>query len=362
MKKELTTVIFGLICTLFTQAELSVPKFFGDNMILQRRKPIKIWGKATPGEKIKINFAKRTSTVKTKKDGTWLVKLPSLKANSKGQTLIITGEKNRLELKNILIGDVWFCAGQSNMEMPVNNSKDCAELLKNSNNDQIRVGASIVDAAAKPGPLKAFSGWHKATTDGLSRSGVEKGRYISGTAYSFAHHYQQKVKVPVGIIVSAWGGTRIEAWSSAETIKKYKTPATTTRKAKNKQAYLYNALVHPYTNFSIRGFLWYQGEQNISDKTGHLYADRFNLMIKDWRAAWQDSRLPFLFVQICPFNYRNVEENALQNFWKQQEAVLKRVRGTFMAKTEDIGNLKDIHPHNKLEVGRRLSELATAKR
>lgn len=328
---------------------LELPAVFSDNMVLQRGQKVRVWG-TSDSDVVAVKF--NDQVVKGKVvDGKWELLLAPMRANTNPQTLWIKDRENTIEIDNVLIGDVFFCSGQSNMEMPATHSNDCKELVANSANDQIRICSSIQVMSDKP--LDDFangvSGWHEAGPEALATSGVLKKRGFSGTAYSFAYHLQKRTKVPVGVFVSAWGGVPIHAYADTEMIANY--PSKVSGTGKRAPSSLYNGLVHPLVKFNIAGWLWYQGEDDVKVKD---YDQRMILMIERWRKLWGDEKKPFYFVQICPFTYKGAK---IEDFWKQQLAVAKRMDNVFIAKTEDIGNLKDIHPHNKLEVGKRLAEL-----
>ncbi|MFD2159501.1 sialate O-acetylesterase [Rubritalea tangerina] len=318
-------------------------------MVLQRGQEVKVWG-TSGSDKVKVQFGKQ-SVVTEVEDGKWQVELKAMRANKKGQDLVVQDREEAVRITNVLVGDVYFCAGQSNMEMPVTHSKDCEALVKKSANEQIRICSSI--QGLSPAPLddfpKGLNGWRVASPEALATTGVLKKRGFSGTAYSFAYHLNKKTGVPVGVIVSAWGGVSIHAFSDQKAISQYASPVRGT--GKHAPSALYNALVHPVTRFNIAGWVWYQGENDVKVSD---YAERQKLLVQSWRDAWGDAYKPFYMVQICPFRYKGVE---IEGFWKQQLAVPEQLDGVYIARTEDIGNLKDIHPHNKLEVGKRLADL-----
>lgn len=345
-------------CGLVGQAMAAeLPSVFTDNMVLQRGQEVRIWG-TSDSNKVGVKFNGQTvvADVVNKK---WELKLKPMKANTKPQALVVKDSNTTLRLNNVLVGDVFFGSGQSNMEMPVTSSSDCKELVANSQNNQIRICASIQDMSTKPMDYfsRGIDGWHEASPEALATTGVVPKRGFSGTAYSFAYHYQKETKVPVGVFVSAWGGVAIHAYTDAEGIKQYKSKVGA-RGGKHRVSVLYNTLVHPLTKFNIAGVLWYQGEEDVKCKD---YDQRMEIMVERWRDSWGNQDLPFYFVQICPFNYAanpRYKGVKIEDFWRQQRAAEKKIRNAYMVETEDIGNLKDIHPHNKLQVGKRLAKLA----
>lgn len=337
-------------CCMVSQAMgLELPKVFTDNMVVQRNQEVRVWGQSD-SDKVAVYFDGQVVATDVN-DNQWEVKLKPMKANKIPQILKVRDRENIVELSNVLVGDVFFCAGQSNMEMPVTHSSDCKELVKKSKNNQIRICSSI--QALSTTPLDDFSkgvnGWQEANPQSLATSGVLPNRGFSGTAYSFAYHLQKKTGVPVGVFVSAWGGVFIHAYTDEEGISRYKSKASGS--GKHSPSGLYNSLVHPLVKFNIAGWLWYQGENDVKIID---YDQRMKVMIEGWRKDWRDPSKPFYFVQICPFSYKGAN---IENFWKQQRSVARTEKNVFMVETEDIGNLKDIHPHNKREVGKRLADL-----
>lgn len=337
-------------------AEITLPKFFADHMVLQRNKPINIWGSADVGESVSVQLGKLKAQTKADSEGSWRIVLPSQEAQAVGRNLVVKGS-NTITLKNVLIGEVWLCAGQSNMEMPINNNKDCAEIMAKSTNDQIRLSSVIVGMSDSPQKdVFKFNTWRAASPEGL-QCGVLPKRYISAVAYCFAMEMQAELQCPVGIIVAALGGTRIEPWTPESGLEELDVPipGNSRRLHKNNRSVLYNAMIHPLAGMSLSGFVWYQGENNIGD--GHHYTSKMQAMVKHWRKNWGE-KLPFYFVQIAPFKYRKHERTALPELWQAQEQASELIPDAHMAVINDLGEFSNVHPQNKPQVAHRLALLA----
>ncbi|MDB4640422.1 sialate O-acetylesterase [Pirellulaceae bacterium] len=330
-------IALGLVFLTSPQAargDVTLPKIFGSNMVLQQEQPIKIWGAATAGEEITVDLNGATAATKADDKGDWQVELPSRKADGKSLTLTVKG-KNQIELKNILIGEVWLGSGQSNMEWNVGAAKDAAKEIAAASHPKIRLFK--VQRARSNTPAKDVVGqWQEcspATIPGFS-----------ATAYYFARELQQKLNVPVGIIASSWGGTKIEPW----------TPSN------GKGAVLYNAMIHPLAPLSLRGVIWYQGESNVLSTAGLKYHEMKKQLIDDWRSAWGNNELSFYYVHIGPWSGRYAA-GELPKLWEAQTKSLTLPNTGMAVITDAIDNIADIHPKSKQVVGRRLALWALAK-
>lgn len=354
---------------------LTLPGVIGDNMVLQRGQPVPIWGWATPGAKVSVQFAGQMRTATAKADGRWEVRLRSLTASAEPATLTITAGETRV-LTNILVGEVWLASGQSNMEKPigeqrgqlpvVNHEKELAE----SDYPQIRLFKVTKTVAAQPQSAVTNSGWR------LCNATTHEAIKFSAAAYFFGREIHRQLKVPVGLIDSSWGGTRIEPWTPPAgfaLVKKLKDevklPGADTKFDNRTPTALYNGMIAPLVPFALRGALWYQGESNCIGDTNRLaYTDKMEALILGWRQVWGEGPFPFYSVQIAPFRYytatpqpRVDTPDALPLLWEAQINSL-RIRNTGLAVTTDlVDNLSDIHPTNKQDVGKRLALLALAK-
>ncbi len=334
------------------QADVKLPKVLSSHMVLQRDRPLPIWGWADPSEEIMVKLDASTATTKTDAQGNWKVVLPAVKADGKTHNMTISG-KNKIELDDILIGDVWIGSGQSNMELPLGSSAGGKEAVDAANCPQIRllhverVKTSepakdiVVYTVARrvkgqpPPPPATGPAWKvcaRQTVPGFS-----------AVLYYFGHRLHKDLNVPVGLIHSAWGGSPIEAWIVS----------------RPKGGGMYNGMIAPLEPFAIRGAIWYQGEANVNNQTGPTYADKMKSLIGGWRQAWGQN-FPFYFVQIAPWSGK-YEPGRLPALWECQAATLK-IPGTGMAVTTDlVTDIKNIHPQNKLDVGNRLALWALAK-
>lgn len=333
-------------------AEVILPRILGHNMVLQREQPVSIWGKASVGEQVQVSFAGQRKTAQADADGKWSVVLEPMKASGIGQDLLISGS-NTIALKNILIGEVWLCSGQSNMEYTMRKNSKVAkpyngpnpvDELKYADNDSIRIFLVNRKELIKPDPQ--HQGWSVARDSAL--------RSFSAAAYFFAKELGQKLGVPVGMISSAIPGSRIEPWI----------PATLMPDGEGDPGKFYTPMIEPLQPFAIKGFLWYQGESNCFLNERAQYTDKMKLLINSWRTAWGKTDLPFYYVQLAPFYYSKsegkikLEPQSLPEFREAQEQALQ-VSNTGMIITTDLASdINDIHPPMKWEIGRRLALMA----
>jgi len=339
-------------------------------MVLQRDSEVKIWGWADAGEEIRVtcDWLDTQASVTADADGKWAV---SIKTGEGGgpHTMTIAG-KNSLRLEQILFGEVWIGSGQSNMEMPLikvsgayTGIKDAEKEVTEANYPEIRLFQAGNFSSKEPlddvqtgitmyGIPPAACKWQACSPETIPT--------FASTAYFFARELHRELKIPIGIIDASWGGTSAETWTPASGLKALGFTAELEQAAKLPQkadqkipTRLYNGMIHPLRNFKIKGVVWYQGEGNST--RADKYHKLFSTMIGQWREAF-GYEFPFYFVQISPFNYRNVNAAFLRETQLQTMSLQK----TGMAVTMDIGNLTDIHPKNKQEVGRRLALWALA--
>jgi len=372
--RRITLVSFVVMFGSRAVADVRLPAVIDSNMVMQRQTDAAIWGWADPGEKIDVGASWQSFPIKpttADKDGKWKVSIKTPDAG--GPYKIIIKGKNTVELENILIGEVWIASGQSNMEMPLAKAsnaytgiKDSAEEIAAANYPEIRLFQVGNFSSKEPhddlGPGISMYGipesdckWKACTPETIPM--------FSSTAYFFARKLHQELGVPVGIIDSSWGGTSAEVWTPAAGLEKLgyknelKQAADSPQNPRGKiPTRLYNGMIHPLRNFTIKGAIWYQGEGNSgrADK----YRDLMATMINQWRAAF-GNEFPFYFVQISPFTYPGNTNSAFLR--EAQLETMLSVAKTGMAVTMDIANLTDIHPKNKQELGRRLALWALAK-
>ncbi|MEI6277319.1 MAG: sialate O-acetylesterase [Prolixibacteraceae bacterium] len=345
--------VFMFSC-LIGQGQIKVASVLGDNMVLQRNGEVKIWGTAKPGEKLTVKADWNAGQVMATSDakGNWLAKLKTKEAGGP-YNLTISSQKESVVLKNILLGEVWLCSGQSNMEMPmagfgdspINGSND---FLLDADNDHIRLYK--VARAVSALPVDTCTGkWSTAS--------AETALGFSAVGYLYARLLQQKLKVPVGVICSSWGGSAIEAWMSHETILPFTEAYARTTQEKSaihqRASNLYNGMISPIRNYAIKGAIWYQGESNIGNYKE--YAALQAGMVANWRKDFGVGEFPFYFVQIAPYWYNNSKaiNSALQR--DEQLKAISLVPNSGMACTIDIGEEKNIHPAEKFTVAKRLA-------
>lgn len=324
------------------QADVKPHALITEGMVLQQGMPAPIWGTAEEGEKVLVRFQDHEATATTK-DGKWMVRLEKLKAGGPFE-MTISG-KNTIQLKNVMVGEVWICSGQSNMEWPVSHSADPEKTKANSKNPKIHL--FTVKKASSPTPLTDVTGqWAECGPDSVMG--------FSAVAYFFGRDLQKALDVPVGLIHTSWGGTPAELWTSERVL-------TSTPELKNlKGSGLYNGMIAPLIPFAIRGAIWYQGESNAGQ--AYLYRTLFSAMIKNWREDWKQGDFPFLFVQLAPFSkiVTEPEESAWAELREAQLLTSLNVPQTAMAVITDVGDANDIHPKKKEPVGGRLALAARA--
>ncbi|OYU54908.1 MAG: sialate O-acetylesterase [Chitinophagaceae bacterium BSSC1] len=347
--------VFGAL-----KAQLKIAPILSNNMVLQRNTEVQIWGTATPGEKIsvKASWSKETFKVVSKTNGEWLVKVKTIEAGGP-YNLKVTSSKESIVIQNILLGEVWLCSGQSNMEMPVlgyNNQpvNGSLDALFDADDDNIRLFKLKANASETPQML--CSGiWSVSNAESVGK--------FSAVGYFYAKLLQKKLHVPIGIIFSAWGGTRIEAWMSKETILKYPEPfALSTAKkvdTQNQAAHLYNGMIAPITNYTIKGVIWYQGEGNVENP--NEYAALMSGLVENWRSNFGVGQFPFYFVQIAAHPYGWINQKLPPILRDQQTKASLSIQNVGMVSAIDIGEEKSIHPAEKLTVSKRLANWALSE-
>jgi len=386
------------------RAEVRLPRVFSSHMVMQQEKPLAVWGWAQPNETVKVELAANHQQVEANERGEWMAKLPAMKAGGP-YTLTVSGSST-VRFEDVMIGEVWLCSGQSNMEMGVGVSRNAKEEIAAANYPGIRL--LKVGKSWKPEPQNDIEGTWKVCSPQTIGEGGWGG--FSACAYYFGRELHKKLGVAIGLIDSSWGGTRIESWTPPEgfaAVPALKTqneqvqlgdPRTRPHQQRLEQflqdterwlaaarqaltdrklvpampsypnellpprdlqhpTALYNGQIHPLRPFALRGAIWYQGESNATE--GMLYAERMKALISGWRQVWGGDDFPFYFVQIAPFTY-SFDPEIIGEFWEAQAAA-QQVPQTGMVVINDIGDLKDIHPTNKQEVGRRLALWALAR-
>ncbi len=406
MRILFTRLLMGMLILTGTMASSSayvrLPAIIGDNMVLQADKPLPIWGWADAGELVTVTLGEAKQSAKADDKGQWKVSLPPQKASAAPVVMTVAGERGvggtgnpAISVKNILVGEVWGGSGQSNMQWSVSASTNAQQEISEANFPEIRLfivpnrlsSSALDDVQAK---------WVVCSPQTVAPS--------SAVLYFFGRNIHTTLKMPVGLITCAWGGSRIEPWITPDVIASdteiervngvYKQQAAerTTARGKFLQAHkswlesaeklasagqefadppgvpadpsaqfgspaaMYRGMVHGIQPFALRGWLWYQGESNRGD--GMFYTKCKKALIDSWRKLWGDD-MSFLFVQLAPYKYDN-NETLLPEIWEAQTASLA-IPHTGMAVTTDIATIGDIHPPNKQDVGKRLAAWALAQ-
>ena len=339
------------------QPILRLPSIIGDHMVLQENSNVKIWGWAEPNKEVLIIPSWSQDTVRTKSTGDtkWLASIQTPAADTRTYTLTVQTQQRKIEVKDILVGQVWLCGGQSNMNYSAAQGiTDMQEELQKPMNPTIRL--FTVTRNSSP--------WYQEECEGKWQvCNAKSALWFSAVGYFFGKTLSEALSQPVGLINASWGGSPVETWTPASSMSKepaLKGMWTKNRKSKSPYNYtigsMYNAMIHPITNFALAGIVWYQGEANV----GHTsYADAFSLLIDSWRMRFGRD-LPFYFVQIAPYKYKHPNSGA--EIREQQARVAASKDRTGMVVVSDlVENVGDIHPRRKQEVGRRLANWALAE-
>ncbi len=317
------------------KADVTLPKVIDSYMVLQRDRPLPIWGWAAAGETVTVKLDEATATATADTDGNWQVVLPAMKADGKPHRMTING-KNKIELDDILIGEVWVGSGQSNMEMGIGMVHKAKEEIAAADNPEIRL-LLVPKTEARQPAKDVKSQWVQCTPKKIAAGGWSG---FSAALYFFGRNLHKELNVPVGLIESAWGGQPIERFTPGD----------------KKNGDIYNGQIAPLKPFAIRGVIWYQGEANVGN--GLKYAGKMKALIGGLRHVWGYD-FPFYYVEIAP--WAGYGPGSLPPLWEGQTAALK-IPGTGMAVATDlVDDLKDIHPKDKVDVGNRLALWALAK-
>ena len=361
---KLIRLIAFLMLFISLEAKVKLPSILSDNMVLQQKTDVKLWGWAIKNKTImvKTSWNKKSYSTVADANGNWLLKVSTPVAGGPYEITVSDGET--LTLKNILIGEVWFCSGQSNMEMPMQGFP--RQPVKGGNDMIVKANPKtpirMYTTDSKNGIfIKQFDKKPQSDCQGeWGENNSENVANISATGYYYAKHLQEVLDVPVGIIVSSWGGSMVEPWMSREAIAPFKEVNTNildndslVKKHTSTPCIMYNAKIAPLTNFTIKGFLWYQGESNRVN--ADLYAKLMPAFVKDLRLKWGIGNFPFYYVQIAPFNYDGANGTSAARLREVQLQNMVDIPNSGMITTLDIGNPVFIHPVNKETIGERLS-------
>ena len=349
---------------------------FTDHLVLQRDRQDPVWGWAAPGAKVTVSINGKSATGTAGADGKWMAKLPALAAGGP-YDLTVRGPATAT-LHDILIGDVWICSGQSNMEFGVGNLAAPAPVIAAANYPNLRIFTTAQKTAFTPQDLTTGH-WDAVTPETIAAQGAWT---FSAVGYFFGRELNQKLNVPIGLIQTCWGGTTAEAWTSEKALDKlpdFKTglnavraqrtaplaqmkPAPQNQDNERKVAtVLYNGMIHPLIPYGVKGAIWYQGESNAG--RAYQYRALLPAMIGDWRKQWGEGDFPFYIVQLA--NFMPVVDQPQESEWAElreaQTMTATNVQNAGEALAIDIGDAANIHPKDKQDVGRRLALTALAK-
>ena len=397
----------GMISPSCLLAEVSLPHFFSDHMVLQRERAAAIWGTATPGADVVVSFKDRTAKAQANADGRWRVAIDTGAADSKGTTLKIASGGDTVTIQDVVVGEVWLASGQSNMVFTMNRVPAYEELIAKANHPQIRMFNAPTVTAAEP----------QDDIDGQwTLCSPETVPGYSAVAFFFARKLQEELGIPIGVIKTAWGGKPVETFTSREALQTLpgtkpmvdavlaadsaydpakarvayrarldqweaaaaewkakpadkrgrlaRKPTSPKRplNTEGKPGVLFDSMIHPFVGYTIRGAIWYQGEANA--KPGAVpYDQTLPLLIRDWRERWNDE-FSFYFVQLANFREPSSEPGTPDPWALLQDRmrlILDTTPKTGMAIINDVGEAKDIHPKNKKDPGERLARWALAE-
>ena len=407
MRDSIVFLAVSILVHTTTQAELSVPSFFSDQMVVQRERSAMVWGTADPGATVKVAFKGKSATAKADNEGRWKVAVATGTADSKGADLTVTSGDESIVIQDVLVGEVWFASGQSNMVFPMSRVPAYKDIIAESDHPQIRMFNAANVTAVEPQDDIAGE-WTLCSPESVPK--------YSATAFFFARKLHKELDIPIGVIKSAWGGKPVETFTSRDALKtlegtrklvdaavaadenfnaekanadyearleKWKAgtavwqtkPVEERGRAPKKPqipkrplntegqpGVLFNSMINPFAGYTMRGAIWYQGEGNA--RTGHVpYDQTLPLMINDWRNRWNDD-FSFYFVQLANFRQPSTEPGNNDPWPLLQDRmrlVLDTTPKTGMAIINDVGEAKDIHPKNKHDVGERLALWALVK-
>lgn len=392
-----------VLACLHARAAASLPHVFGDNMVLQRDKPVPVWGWAKSGEKVRVALGGQEKSTTADENGRWMVRLDAMPANKTGQTLTVSAE-NTITLTNVLVGEVWVCSGQSNMEFTVGGCVNAQNEIKAADLPTIR--HIKIPHVHFPFPQDDVNASWQVASPGTVGS-------FTAVGFFFARELAKELDVPIGLLGTNWGGTRIEPWipregfasvpeladlsrqleetypdsevgqkklrDYLEQVKQWLPRAEKAVAAKQpppplpvgpsgsegshqQSARLYNGMVAPLVPYAIRGAIWYQGESNGGE--GESYFHKKQGLVNGWRKVWGQGDFSFYWVQLANFQKSDPNKPEMGDGWARlREAELKSLAlpNTGMAVIIDIGQANDIHPKNKQDVGKRLAAWALAK-
>lgn len=398
----LAILIVSLSAGWVSAESLRMPQIFGDHMVLQRDLPVVVWGWAAPRREVTVSFAGQVLTTRADNAGQWRVQLKPLSASKVGDEMLVRAGNEVADFNDVLVGEVWLCSGQSNMQWTLKNTDKAEEVIAASDFPLIRhIQANRVTSPIPLDDVKLEHPWERCTPKTAS--------YFTAVGYYMARRLQEALDVPIGLVNSSWGGSNIESFTALEGfkavpelsyivqrvesslpdhpsyekqvrdilgqtknwIKEAEAALSQNQRVPNAPALpqavqaltrsqdptvKYNAMIRGLAPYRIRGVIWYQGETN--HKEGMLYVKKTEAKLASWRAIWGQSNLPYYYVQIAPYQYGQEDPHILATFWEAQAAIEKGIPHTHMVVINDVGDIKDIHPRDKDTVGSRLAASA----
>ncbi len=365
-------------------AEISVPNIFSDHMVLQRGQQNKVWGKANPGESVSVSIAQQSKNTTADASGLWSVLIEPLPAGGPHELVISGG--NEITISDVLVGEVWICSGQSNMEWPVNRNYDADLVKAGAKTPKIRMVNFPNVGRQQPVWSHENAAWMVCSPESVGN--------FSAVGYFFGRQLYDTLGVPIGLINNAWGGSAVDAWINRDlleadedyqaTLNRWKESVALRDKlaaqadlsdedkkklqqvearlrGNQRPANIYNGVLKSHLGYGIRGAIWYQGESNAS--RAYQYRDLFPMMIANWRDEWGQGNFPFYWVQLADFRAEKSEptESDWAELREAQTMTMEKLPNTGEAVIIDVGEGNDIHPRNKSIVGQRLARWALAK-
>lgn len=363
--KRILFLLLAVPAALTVRARVTLPAIFGDNMVLQQQQKVRIWGDSDQREVTLTASWSDTPVTVGVDGGRWTAEIGTPAGSCAPQQLTVRDADSEVTFSDVLIGEVWICSGQSNMYMPLRGytgqpvEGSLRTILESPRyRDRIRMITLPKKEAGTPQRTFGEARWEKPSP--------ATSQLMSAAAYYFAETLTQALDVPVGIVSTSWGGSKIEAWMDPASLRALgydveKINADPKIQLRAKCGLLYNGLIAPVAGYTARGFAWYQGESNRREY--RTYARLMQEMVRFWRAAWDDTeqRMPFLYVQIAPHDYGNAAATDGVRIMEAQSDALELIPNAAMIATTDLGEERSIHPRKKREVGERLAAEALVR-
>lgn len=354
--------------TALSLAAVETAPIFSDFMVLQRDTPVRVWGSARPGEAVKVVFGDASASATADAKGDWRAELAAQPASAEPATLTVSGD-NTLTFGNVLVGDVWLCVGQSNMQWSLKDATGGAELVAAAENPAIRL-YQVPRVWSRTPEKKLTAKWQLCTPD--------TAKNFSAIGYLFGRDIRKATGVPVGLVNISWGGCRVEAMSARESFARFpslkKTAETVESQIADMNAKkdeelrldkqrlptaLFNAMVHPLMPFAVKGMLWYQGEDNHYE--GAIYTEKLKALAWSWRTGFETPKMPIYIVLLPPFRYNKEHPLRLPEFKAAQQRFAVGDPDSGFVTSTDCGLAEDIHPRDKVPLADRLAKLVLYK-